>query len=51
MPFQKMYISQAMEKVDPESGKLTDETTRRYVQRYVRSFIQWVDQVQQMNGQ
>ena len=49
MPFQKIYISQVLDKVDSESRKLTDETTRKYVQRYVLSFIQWIDQVQRLN--
>lgn len=49
LPNQKMYISQVLDKVDQESGKLTDETTRKYLQRYVQSFMQWIDQVQRMN--
>ncbi|MDF2959663.1 MAG: NADPH-dependent reductase [Paenibacillus sp.] len=44
LPFQKLYISQVMDKVDAERRKLTDETTRKYLQRYVQSFIQWIDQ-------
>ena len=49
MPFQKMYISQIMDKVDSDTRKLTDETTRKYLQRYVQSFLQWINQVQRLN--
>lgn len=49
MPFQKMYISQVMDKIDANTHKLTDETTRKYLGRYVQTFIQWIDQVQQLN--
>ncbi|MBB6674649.1 NADPH-dependent FMN reductase [Cohnella nanjingensis] len=49
LPSQKMYISQVMEKIDSETRKLTDETTRKYLQRYVQSFIQWIDQVQRLS--
>ncbi|AJY74679.1 NADPH-dependent FMN reductase [Paenibacillus beijingensis] len=45
LPFQKMYISQVMDKVDAQRRILTDETTRSYLQRYVQQFIHWIDQV------
>ncbi|MBM7569171.1 NADPH-dependent FMN reductase [Paenibacillus sacheonensis] len=45
LPFQKMYISQVMDKVDVERRVLTDETTRKYLKRYVQQFILWIDQV------
>lgn len=41
LPFLKMYISQIKDKIDPETGKLADETTRKYLQRYVRQFLEW----------
>lgn len=44
LPFQKMYISQVMEKVDTDRRLLTDESTRKYLQRYAESFIRWIDQ-------
>lgn len=49
MPVHKMYISQVMDKIDSTTRKLTDETTRKYLQRYVQSFIQWIDQVQRLD--
>lgn len=49
MPAQKMYISQITDKVDSNTRKLTDETTRKYLQRYVQSFLQWTSQVQRLN--
>lgn len=45
LPFQKMYISQIMDKVDLERRLLTDEATRKYLKRYVQQFILWIDQV------
>ncbi|MZQ83037.1 NAD(P)H-dependent oxidoreductase [Paenibacillus sp. 5J-6] len=51
MPAQKMYISQVMDKIDSNTRKLTDETTRKYLQRYVQQFMQWIDQVQWLNKQ
>ncbi|CAM3282942.1 NADPH-dependent FMN reductase [Paenibacillus lupini] len=50
LPHQKMYISEIINKVDQESRKLTDETTRKYLQRYVLSFFQWIDQVDRLNS-
>ncbi len=50
LPFQKMYISQVMDKVDSEQGKLTDEATRTYLQRYVVQFLAWIDQVREAAG-
>jgi chromate reductase len=49
MPTQKMYISQITDKIDSNTRKLTDETTRKYLQRYVQSFVQWINQVQRLN--
>lgn len=49
LPSQKMYISQVMDKIDSDTRKLTDETTRKYLQRYVQSFMQWIDQVQRLS--
>ncbi len=51
LPSQKMYISQVMDKIDSDSRKLTDETTRKYLHRYIQSFIQWIDQVQRLSEQ
>ncbi|WP_261305639.1 NADPH-dependent FMN reductase [Paenibacillus andongensis] len=51
LPAQKMYISQVLDKIDSDTRKLTDETTRKYLQRYVQSFMQWIDQVQRLNEQ
>ncbi|MBB3111565.1 chromate reductase [Paenibacillus phyllosphaerae] len=45
LPYQRMYISEVMHKVDPAVGKLTDATTNKYLQRYVEAFVQWIDQV------
>ncbi|MBA2937110.1 NAD(P)H-dependent oxidoreductase [Paenibacillus sp. CGMCC 1.16610] len=49
MPAQKMYISQITDKIDSNTRKLTDDTTRKYLQRYVQSFVQWINQVQRLN--
>lgn len=43
MPFQKMFISDIMNKIDSESRRVTDEATRKYVKRYVESFVQWIE--------
>src|SRR6478735_1237801 len=44
LPFQKMLISQVHEKVDSQQKVLTDESTKRYLQRYLQQFIHWIDQ-------
>jgi chromate reductase len=49
MPAQKMYISQITDKIDSNTRKLTDEATRKYLQRYVQSFLQWTNQIQRLN--
>jgi chromate reductase len=49
MPAQKMYISQITDKIDSNTRKLTDDTTRKYLQRYVQSFLQWINQVERLN--
>ncbi|MCU6792500.1 NAD(P)H-dependent oxidoreductase [Paenibacillus sp. WQ 127069] len=49
MPAQKMYISQVTDKIDSNTRKLTDDTTRKYLQRYVQSFLQWINQVERLN--
>ncbi|MFY0757247.1 NADPH-dependent FMN reductase [Metabacillus dongyingensis] len=43
LPFQKVLISQVHEKVDSEQKVLTDEKTKRYLQRYLQQFIYWID--------
>lgn len=43
LPFQKVLISQVHEKVDSEQNVLTDEKTKRYLQRYLEQFIYWID--------
>jgi chromate reductase len=43
LPFQKVLISQVHEKVDSEQKVLTDEKTKRYLQRYLEQFIYWID--------
>ncbi|PEZ07294.1 NADPH-dependent FMN reductase [Bacillus sp. AFS018417] len=43
LPFQKMLISQVHEKIDSDQKVLTDEKTKRYLQRYLQQFIQWID--------
>ncbi|MFC3803260.1 NADPH-dependent FMN reductase [Cohnella sp. GCM10012308] len=48
LPFQKMYISQAMDKVDAERGRLTDETTLKYLKRYVQTLLGWIDQSEEL---
>ncbi|MES5261201.1 NADPH-dependent FMN reductase [Priestia megaterium] len=43
LPFQKMLISQVHEKIDSDQKILTDEQTKRYLQRYLQQFIHWID--------
>ncbi|ODG90991.1 hypothetical protein BED47_08100 [Gottfriedia luciferensis] len=43
IPFQKMLISQVHEKIDSDQKVLTDEQTKRYLQRYLHQFINWID--------
>ncbi|AKL77520.1 NADPH-dependent FMN reductase [Bacillus velezensis] len=43
LPFQKMLISQVHEKIDSAQNILTDEQTKRYLQRYLQQFIHWID--------
>ncbi|MGF9853560.1 NADPH-dependent FMN reductase [Bacillus paramobilis] len=43
LPFQKVLISQVHEKIDPNQNVLTDEKTKRYLQRYLQQFIHWMD--------
>jgi chromate reductase, NAD(P)H dehydrogenase (quinone) len=43
LTFQKVFISQVHEKVDSELKVLTDEKTKRYLQRYLQQFIYWID--------
>ncbi|WP_182274749.1 NADPH-dependent FMN reductase [Bacillus velezensis] len=43
LPFQKMLISQVHEKIDSAQHILTDEQTKRYLQRYLQQFIHWID--------
>lgn len=43
LPFQKVLISQVHEKIDSNQKVLTDEKTKRYLQRYLQQFIQWID--------
>jgi chromate reductase len=50
LPFHKMYISQVKDKIDTERGILTDETTRKYLQRYLQHFIRWIDQVPELEA-
>lgn len=49
LPFQKMYISQVMGKVDAERGRLTDETTLKYLRRYMETLLGWIDQSRTLN--
>ncbi|GLV67050.1 FMN reductase [Bacillus mycoides] len=39
LPFQKVLISQVHEKIDSDEKVLTDEQTKRYLQRYLQQFI------------
>ncbi|MFS0892365.1 NADPH-dependent FMN reductase [Peribacillus frigoritolerans] len=43
LPFQKILISQVLEKIDSDHKMLTDEKTKRYLQRYLQQFIHWID--------
>ncbi|GIO10248.1 FMN reductase [Brevibacillus reuszeri] len=43
LPFQKVLISQVHEKIDSEQQVLTDEKTKRYLQRYLQQFMNWID--------
>ncbi|MCR8868244.1 NADPH-dependent FMN reductase [Bacillus sp. AFS026049] len=43
LPFQKVLISQVHEKIDSDQKVLTDEQTKRYLQRYLQQFINWID--------
>ncbi|MFF2754932.1 NADPH-dependent FMN reductase [Psychrobacillus sp. NPDC058041] len=43
LPFQKVLISQVHEKIDSNQKVLTDEKTKRYLQRYLQQFIDWID--------
>jgi len=43
LPFQKMLISQVHEKIDSDQKVLTDEQTKRYLQRYLHHFINWIE--------
>lgn len=43
LPFQRVLISQVHEKIDSDQKVLTDEKTKRYLQRYLQQFIHWID--------
>ncbi|CAH0237148.1 NADPH-dependent FMN reductase [Peribacillus sp. NPDC101481] len=43
LPFQKMLISQVHKKIDPDRKVLTDDQTKRYLERYLQQFIHWID--------
>ncbi|MBT2738640.1 NADPH-dependent FMN reductase [Bacillus sp. ISL-7] len=43
LPFQKVLISQVHEKIDSDQKVLTDEKTKRYLERYLQQFIHWID--------
>lgn len=43
LPFQKVLISQVHQKIDSDKKVLTDEQTKRYLQRYLQQFINWID--------
>ncbi|MBP0725283.1 NAD(P)H-dependent oxidoreductase [Bacillus sp. RG28] len=45
LPFQKVLISQVHEKIDFDQKVLTDEKTKRYLQRYLQQFIHWIDHI------
>ncbi|WP_240545906.1 NADPH-dependent FMN reductase [Paenibacillus artemisiicola] len=49
LPFHKMYVSQVGDKVDAERRTLTDDTTRKYLKRYVQQFILWIDQARALD--
>ncbi|MGG4264792.1 NADPH-dependent FMN reductase [Peribacillus simplex] len=43
LPFQKMLISQVHKKIDSERKVLTDDQTKRYLERYLQQFIHWIE--------
>ncbi|MGM1034052.1 MAG: NADPH-dependent FMN reductase [Bacillota bacterium] len=43
LPFQKMLISQVHKKIDSDRKVLTDDQTKRYLERYLQQFIHWID--------
>ena len=43
LPFQKVLISQVHEKIDSDRKVLTDDQTKRYLERYLQQFIHWID--------
>lgn len=43
LPFQKVLISQVHKKIDSDQKVLTDEQTKRYLERYLQHFIHWID--------
>lgn len=45
LPFQKVLISQVHEKIDSDKKVLTDEKTKRYLQRYLEQFQQWMGKI------
>lgn len=45
LPFQKVLISQVHEKIDSEQHVLTDEKTKKYLQRYLQQFTSWIDHI------
>ncbi|WHY94572.1 NADPH-dependent FMN reductase [Neobacillus cucumis] len=45
LPFQKVLISQVHKKIDPDQKVLTDEQTKRYLQKYLNQFIHWIDHI------
>ncbi|MGF6952383.1 chromate reductase [Neobacillus sp. B4I6] len=49
LPFQKVLISQVHEKIDSGQKVLTDEKTKRYLERYLQQFIHWIDQTSVLN--
>ena len=49
LPFQKVLISQVHEKIDSDQKVLTDEKTKRYLERYLQQFIHWIDQTSVLN--
>ncbi|MEH7116661.1 NADPH-dependent FMN reductase [Neobacillus vireti] len=49
LPFQKVLISQVHEKIDSDQKVLTDEKTKRYLERYLQHFIYWIDHTPVLN--
>ncbi|MCO0599732.1 hypothetical protein NGI46_20230 [Peribacillus butanolivorans] len=43
LPFQKILISHVPEKIDSNHKMITDEKTKRYLQRYLQQNIHWID--------